>query len=147
MPSSSTSRARLRWPRADKPAGTRAGKRARRAASSTRAQAGWHEGWQTCSTCGQFYTGAVRLGLARVRCRDDPHQLAAATFLGVTVSSAGKLAEAAGVRAGILAASKWVHGKSIRAAPPLASRPRTACRADSARPRSCRAGCSSRAGG
>ena len=89
-----------------------------RAEVAARKQAGWHEGWNTCPTCGQRYTGAMRLGLAReladrmgTRRRDDYGRLAAAHNLGDALNHVGEFAEAADVMAGVLAARKRVYGK------------------------------------
>ena len=81
-------------------------------------QAGHHEGWSTCPTCGQEYNGAMELGLARelvdrmgTRHRDDLHRLSAAQCLGSALYGAGNFDEAADVLAGVLAAAKRVFGK------------------------------------
>ena len=89
-----------------------------RAEVAARKEAGFHEGWHMCPTCGQQYTGAMELGLAReavsrlrTRRRDDYDRLAAADNLGGALRCAGELAEAADVLAGVLAAAKRVCGK------------------------------------
>ena len=85
---------------------------------AARKQAGWHVGWQSCPTCGQDYSGAMRLGLARevvsrlgTRRRGDPHRLGAANNLGSALRRAGELPEAAAVLAGVLPTVKRVWGK------------------------------------
>ena len=85
---------------------------------AARKQAGWHEGWHICPTCGQWYMGAMRLGLARVlvdrmgtRRRGDQHRLAAENNLGGALRNTGEFAEAADVLAGVLAVAKRVYGK------------------------------------
>ena len=105
-----------------------------RAEVAAHKDAGFHEGWCTCTTCGQDYTGAMGLGLAResvsrlskrrrettalgrqVYCRfgnrEDYDRLAAANHLGAVLTGAGMLAEAANVLAGALAAAKRKFGK------------------------------------
>ena len=89
-----------------------------RAEAAARKEDGWHEGWTTCPTCGQFYTGAMAVGLARelvsrmrTRRRGDFDRLAAADNLGCALKHAGKFAEAADVLAGVLASAKRVLGK------------------------------------
>ena len=78
----------------------------------------WHAGWCHCPTCGQSYTGAMQLGLARVlvkRCTRTlrPHdavRLGAENNLGVALRAAGQLGEAAEVLARVLAKSRRVKG-------------------------------------
>ena len=89
-----------------------------RAEVAARKQPGIHDGWTICPTCGQDYTGAMAVGLARehvsqlgTRRRDDAHRLGAANNLGHALMYAGELAEAADVLAGVLVAAKRVFGK------------------------------------
>ena len=70
-----------------------------RAEVATRKARGWHEGWYQCPTCGQRYTGAMQLGLARActerfkrtRRPGDTHRLAAEDNLGIALRCAGEL--------------------------------------------------------
>ena len=85
---------------------------------AARKEGGYHEGWHTCPTCGQHYTGAMDLGLQlalvhrmRTRPRDDVDRLDAEGHLGSALSDAGKFAEAADVLARVLTAKKRVHGE------------------------------------
>ena len=89
-----------------------------RAEAAARKAGGVHVGWKTCPTCGQAYTGAMALGLARglasrlsTRRRDDPQRLAAGENLGSALREAGGVSESADVLAGVLAAAKRVLGK------------------------------------
>ena len=79
---------------------------------------GYHKGWYACPTCGQWYTGVMRLALAhalvrrtRHRHRDDDDRLCADTNLGAALYAAGEWAEAAGVQTRVLAARERVRGK------------------------------------
>ena len=90
---------------------------------------GYHNGWRECPTCGQHYTGAMELALARAlvyrlrrRRRDDNDRLRADHVLGnalegagecveaITYEKQGRLAEAEELQAGALAASERVRG-------------------------------------
>ena len=91
------------------------------AEAAARQQTGFHDGWETCPTCGQKYTGAMALGLARramskmrTRRRGDTHRLAAANNLGEVLRSVGMFAEAASVLTDVLAVAKRVCGKEHR---------------------------------
>ena len=80
---------------------------------------GYHTGWWECPTCGQGYTGAMRLGLAREivqktssRGKGDNDRVGAADNLGTTLREAGRYAEAAEVQAEVVAALKCKHGSN-----------------------------------
>ena len=85
---------------------------------ATRKFDGFHEGWYECPTCGQDYTGAMLLGLARAlvelckrtRRPGDPHRLAAEDNLGNALREAGEFGEAAEVLARVLSVKKRVMG-------------------------------------
>ena len=89
-----------------------------RAEVAARKARGWHEGWRECPTCGQEYTGAMRLGLARAcveqctrtRRPGDRDRLAAEDNLGNALAAAGEFSEAAEVLTRVLAAAKRVEG-------------------------------------
>ena len=79
---------------------------------------GHHVGWYKCPTCRQWYTGAMRLALARalmhrlrLRRRDDDDRLGAEDILGTALFGAGEFAEAEKVQTRLLAARKRVSGK------------------------------------
>ena len=80
---------------------------------------GHHAGWYACPTCGQNYTGAMRLALARApahqvrgRRRDDDHRLCAEGNLGTALQEVGEHAEAEKVQKRVLAARTRVSDKN-----------------------------------
>ena len=85
---------------------------------AARKAGGCHEGWFECPTCGQYYTGAMDLGLQRAlvhrmhtRPRHDYERLGAEGNLGNALMDAGQLAEAADVLARVFTVMKRVYGE------------------------------------
>ena len=85
---------------------------------AARKESGLHQGWSTCPTCSQDYTGAMELGLKRTlvhrlrtRPRHDYARLGAESNFGGALMRAGKFAEAANVLARVLPVMKRVHGE------------------------------------
>ena len=90
------------------------------------AQAAAHKGaggrnhaWAVCPTCGQFYTGGMRLGLARELVRrlekrgpEDCHRLAARSNLGQALKDAGDLCGAEVLLRDVLAIRRRVWGRA-----------------------------------
>ena len=91
------------------------------AEANTHKMAGFHEGWHTCSTCMQHYTGSsgMQLGLAqdlerrlRPRPRRDHDRMCAVQLVGNALMQAGKHAEAVPMLRESLAAYTAVYGNT-----------------------------------
>ena len=73
--------------------------------------------WFSCSTCEQVFTGALRLRLARERCRlsadrpeEDGERMAAALDLTEALRASGELDEALPLGIAALSTTRRVHG-------------------------------------
>ena len=88
-------------------------------AAAHKGAGGWNDTWVVCSTCGQRYTGAMRLGLARElvrrlekRAPEDAHRLAARSNLGDALMDAGDLGGAEALLRDVLAIRRLAWGRA-----------------------------------
>ena len=88
-------------------------------AAAHKSTGGWSPAWRTCPTCGQAYTGGMRLGLAHEAVRrlekrapEDDDRLAARVNLGEALMEAGDLGGAEALLRDVLAIRRRVNGRA-----------------------------------
>ena len=88
-------------------------------AAAHKSAGGWSDAWAVCATCGQAYTGGMRIGMARDLVRrmealaveDHQHHLLALENLGQALCNAGENAEAHALLCSSLALRRRMFGR------------------------------------
>ena len=88
-------------------------------AAAHKGAGGWNDAWAACPTCGQRYTGGMRLGLAHEAMRrlekrapEDGDHLTARRNLGEALQDAGDLAASEALLRDVLAIRRRVGGRT-----------------------------------